>query len=344
MARLAGAQRLLCLDAGGDVADHPAIAEESAVLVVQRIAADREVQAPPVRLLDWELKIAEGSMGVEVRPMHLQRRGFRVQPRYLPRRQSDIGVLSAAAGEAQVAIELPVGVDGDVGKIAKLPLAGREIGERALPLGDVLPEHDDAADAAVALMPGLDRPAIPFDNAVWAQEGISLAALAGAGKAASVDFATAQGLFGHHVIDAAPDDVLIAQAMPVAVGVTGRKVAHLAVEPGEARGRSIDAALPRARCGGRPHARLRVCPALPLASRIPESGRRQPGYCHGRCSQESGRKRAVRWVSGAGAGGPQEGDVTKHYMKKPDATCCVYQRRALCRCAPERGQWGHRNG
>jgi len=98
---------------------------------MERIAADREVQAPAIGLLDGKLKIAERPVGAQVRPMGLQSRRLRVQPRYLPRRQSDVGVVLAAAGEAQIAVELPVGIGGDVGQIVKLPLARREIGERA---------------------------------------------------------------------------------------------------------------------------------------------------------------------------------------------------------------------
>jgi hypothetical protein len=129
-----------------------------------------------------------------------------------------------------------------VGQIVKLPLAGRQVGEGALLLGDVFLEQDDAADAAVALMLGLHHPAMPLDAAVGAQEGISLAAFARAGKAAPVDFAAARGPFGQNVIDAAPDDVLTAHAVPVAVGAAGREEAHLAIEHGKARGRRIDAA------------------------------------------------------------------------------------------------------
>ena len=184
----------------------------------------------------------------------------------------------AAAGEAQIAVEFPVGIGGDVGQLMELSLAGGKIGERTLLLGHVFPEQDKAADAAVGLMPGFNGPAVPFDGAIGTQVGIGVAAFAGAGKAAPLDFTRARGAFGQDVVDAAPDDLLIAQAVAVAVGAAGREEAHVAVEHGEAGGCRLDAA-PQNLCAlgvsGDGATAFRCARSVRLHPNVPESGRRR---------------------------------------------------------------------
>lgn len=176
-----------------------------------------------------------------------------------------------------------MGVGGDVGQVAKPAFALREVGQRALLLGDVLSEEDDTADAALGVMPGPYFPALPLDGAIGAQERVGVTALAGAGKAALNDVATALRPLRQQVVDAAPDEVLIAEAVAVAVGAAGREIAHLAVEHGQANRGGVDATpqniFTRIEAGGFAPA-LRCAQPVRLHPTAPESGRRRCGYCH----------------------------------------------------------------